>query len=164
MTSYPGTGRKSALLGRVRTCQGACLVNSPTLAVHGQSASPHPVPALALGWSVHQPGEVCRLRPPAPVLRGGLQDHRASHLRGARRKAHITGRRHAPCSYIMNPKTYPRHPPPVGEVLPVLSPPPAQGCARHSGAPTAPHMSSSGLSHGCPVEEWWTKCMALILL
>ena len=24
LTSYPGTGRKSALLGRVRTCQGAC--------------------------------------------------------------------------------------------------------------------------------------------
>ena len=24
MTSYPGTGRESALLGRVRTCQGAC--------------------------------------------------------------------------------------------------------------------------------------------
>ena len=24
VTSYPGTGRKSALLGRVRTCQGAC--------------------------------------------------------------------------------------------------------------------------------------------
>ena len=35
VTSYPGTGRKSALLGRVRTCQGACLVSSPTLAVRG---------------------------------------------------------------------------------------------------------------------------------
>jgi len=32
------------------------------------SASLHPGPALALGWSVHQPGEVSGLQPSAPVL------------------------------------------------------------------------------------------------
>jgi len=68
LTSYPGTGRESALLGRVRTCQGACLVSFTDPGRPRTTSSPHPLPALALGWSVHQPGEGCGLRPPAPVL------------------------------------------------------------------------------------------------
>ena len=103
LTSYPGTGRKSALLGRVRTCQGACLVSSPTLAVHGHSASPHPVPASTLGWSVHQPGEVYGLRPPAPVLRGGSRIAAVSSPRRAQENTSRRGR-HAPFPYILNYK------------------------------------------------------------
>jgi hypothetical protein len=117
LTSYPGTGRKSALLGRVRTCQGACLVSSPTLAVRGHSTSPHPDPALALGWSVHQPGEVSGLQPPAPVLRGGS---RIAAVSSPRRAQRTTSRRarHAPYAYIMNPKNLsPAFPPHGGRVV-----------------------------------------------
>ena len=59
----------------------------PTQAVAGRAASPRPGPALALGWSVHRPSEGSGPQPPAPVLGGGAQDRRASHLRGRRTTA-----------------------------------------------------------------------------
>src|SRR4029078_730261 len=67
------------------------------------SASPHPDPALTLGWSVHQPGEVSGLQPPAPVLRGGS---RIAAVSSPRRAHTTTSRRprHAPHAYIINPK------------------------------------------------------------
>ena len=76
LTSYPGTGRKSALLGRVRTCQGACLVSSPTLAVREHSTSPHPDPALTLGWSVHHARRGIRTTAPGSCAEGRFQDRR----------------------------------------------------------------------------------------
>ena len=108
LTSYPGTGRKSALLGRVRTCQSACLVSTPTSGRPRTSASPHPGPALTLGWSVHHARRGIRTTAPGSCAEGRFQDRRASHLRGTRRKPH-------PAAPVMlrlltssTPKTYPR--------------------------------------------------------
>ena len=53
------------------------------------------------------PGEVSGLRPPAPVLRGGS---RIAAVSSPRRAQKSTSRRarHAPRTYIINRKTYPR--------------------------------------------------------
>ena len=101
LTSYPGTGRKSALLGRVRTCQGACLVSSPTLAVRGHSASPHPVPALALGWSVHHARRGIRTAAPGSCAEGRFQDRRRL-ISEARAEKHISQR--PSCSVSIHPQ------------------------------------------------------------
>ena len=101
LTSYPGTGRKSALLGRVRTCQGACLVSSPTLAVREHSTSPHPDPALTLGWSVHHARRGIRTTAPGSCAEGRFQDRRRL-ISEARPENHISPR--PSCSVPIHPQ------------------------------------------------------------
>ena len=105
---------------------------------------------MALGWSVHQPGEVCGLRPPAPVLRGGS---RIAAVSSPRRDETTTSRRarHAPYAYIMNRKNLSSPFPPHGDRAGVRPLAPTSAAITPRGAegsdPFAP-LSSSGLSRG----------------
>src|SRR5262245_44549354 len=69
------------------------------------------------------PGEVCGLRPPAPVLRGGSRIAAVSSPRHAQ-KSTSRRLRHAPYAYIMNPQNLSPPSAPIGEALPALSPQP----------------------------------------
>ena len=129
LTSYPGTGRKSALLGRVRTCQGACLVSSPTSGRPRTSASPHPGPALTLGWSVHHARRGIRtVAPGSCAERRAAVSPRISSPRHAQKNTSRRAR-HAPYAYIINPKN--------------LSPPQlsSRGLSPGSSHPLAPWIS-----------------------
>jgi hypothetical protein len=110
-------------------------------------ASPHPGPALALGWSVHRPGEVSGLRPPAPVLKGGSRS--TAHLISeARTSSHFRAPKSRSVHIQHESQDSPPTLSPCGKPCPALhraiGSPPAAGMAsvasdgafnwRHSGA------------------------------
>jgi hypothetical protein len=113
MTSYPGTGRKSALLGRVRTCQAlARSAHRPwpyANTRHRHIRAPH----WRLDGLSTMPGEVSELRPPAPVLRGGSRIAAVSSPRHAQ-KSTSRRARHAPRTYMINHKNLSSPPAPMG--------------------------------------------------
>ena len=79
------------------------------------SASPHPGPALALGWSVHHARRGIRTTAPGSCAEGrAAVSPRISSPRHAQKNT-FRGLRHAPPTYIINPKNLSPPLPPHGD-------------------------------------------------
>ena len=110
------------------------------------SASPHPDPALALGWSVHHARRGIRTAAPGSCAEGRFQDRRRL-ISEARADNHIS--QPPSCSVCLH------HEP--AKLIP------AAGTHRWSAAgvvPAAAEVRAQCHPRGCPVGDGWTKCMA----